>query len=165
MDRTVEPLSTLGLLIEEWRRAPAVLGLTRALVDELAAGSEPFAGRPLPEELVRGRLPAPTASAWVFVLRPRTRNPAHLHPNSTQYTAVIAGGGTYYESDESSELVSFDLSRPSTLLVIPAGTPHAFEPGAEPLVVLSFHTVAPEALVEIEVGSRAARRYVPSTEP
>lgn len=161
MAATVDPKPALGLLIEEWRRAPAVLGMARELEMVLAAGTESFVGRPLPDELVRGRLPAPIASAWIFVLRPHTRNPAHLHPNSTQYTAVIAGGGTCYEGDEAIALERFDGARTErTLQVFPAGTPHAFEPGGEPLVVLSFHTVVPEALVEIEVESQAARRYV-----
>jgi quercetin dioxygenase-like cupin family protein len=164
MDEAAETLSALGALIEEWRRAPAVLELTRELVDELRAGTTPFVGRPLPDDLVRGRLRAPVASAWVFVLRPRTRNPAHLHPSSTQYTAAIAGGGTCYVGDEARELEPFDRARIGrTLLVIPAGTPHAFEPGAEPLVVLSFHSVTPEELVEIEVESGAVRGYVGDT--
>lgn len=155
------PIPALGPLIEEWRRAAPVLELTRELMAELAAGTEPFVGRPLPDELVRGRLPAPLASAWVFVLRPRTRNPAHVHPNSTQLTAVIGGGGTCFAGEEARELQPFDASRvEETLFVFPAGTPHAFEPGPEPLVVLSFHTVAPEDLVEIEVDGQAARRYV-----
>ena len=164
MGATVEPISALGLLIEAWRRAPAVLGMARELANELAAGTAPFVGRPLPEDLVRGRLPAPIASAWIFVLRPHTRNPAHLHPNSTQYTAVIAGGGTCHGSDGAVVLAPFDLScMERTLQVFPAGTPHAFEPGDEPLVVLSFHTVVPESLVEIEVESQATRRYVGSS--
>lgn len=153
--------SALGSLVEEWRRAPAVLGMARELVDELDRGTEPFVGRPLPEELVRGRLPTPIESAWLFVLRPRTRNPAHLHPNSTQLTAVIRGGGRYYSGGRAAELETFDPARiEQTLLVFPTGTPHAFEPGDEPLLVLSFHTVAQESLVEIEAESGAARRYV-----
>jgi quercetin dioxygenase-like cupin family protein len=157
----VESLSTLGALIEEWRHDAGVMAMARELTAELDAATEPFVGRPLPDELVRGRLPAPVASAWVFVLRPRTRNPAHLHPGSTQYTTAIAGGGICYLGDEAVVLVPFDVSRTKdTLLVIPPGTPHAFEPGDEPLVVLSFHTVAPEALVEIEVERGTARRYV-----
>ena len=156
-----EPIPLLGRLIEEWRRASVVLRLARELAAELDAGVEPFVGQPLPEDFVRGRLAAPIASAWIFVLRPRTRNPAHFHPNSTQYTAVISGSGTCYTDDGVIELEPFDVLRPErTLLVFPAGQPHAFEPGEEPLTVLSFHTVAAEALVEIEVSSQATRRYV-----
>lgn len=161
MEPSEELLSRMALLIEEWRRAPAVLELARVLAEELDAGTEPFVGRPLPEDLVRGRLAAPLASAWVFVLRPGTRNPAHLHPGSTQITAVIQGEGSCTVGDRSRTLAPFDPSAPArTLVVAPPGVPHAFEPGPEPLVVLSFHTVTPEALVEVEVGSQAVRRYV-----
>ena|SRR5688572_11723334 len=151
----------LAGLIDEWRCAPFLLELERALVEELAIATEPFAGRPLPDEHVRGRLPEPIRSAWVFVLRPRTRNPAHVHPGSTQLTAVIRGGGTCHSGGRAIALEPFDRARTEqTLLVFPPGTPHAFEPGEEPLVVLSFHTVAPGELVEIEVESRASRTYV-----
>src|SRR5262245_60335227 len=153
--------TTLARLIDEWRRAPFLLEIERALGEELAAGTEPFAGRALPDEIVRGRLPEPVRSAWVFVLRPRTRNPAHVHPGSTQHTAVIRGGGRCYSGEQAIALEPFDASRAErTLLVFPPGTPHSFEPGDDPLVVLSFHTVAPEALVEVEVESRAERTYV-----
>ena len=161
-----ETSAALGLLIEEWRRAPAVREMARELVDELAHGTEPFVGRPLPEDLVKGRLPDPIVSAWVFALRPRTRNPAHFHPNSTQITAAIRGGGRFYVGDRARELELFDPSRiERTLQVFPAGTPHSFEPGNEPLLVLSFHTVTPEELVEIEVESGVARHYVDGPAP
>ena len=161
MGRDLETIHALGSLVEEWRRSTAVFTLVHELGAELAGGDEPFVGRPFEREHQRERLPAPVVSAWIFVLRPRTRNPAHLHPNSTQYTAVIGGTGTCYVDGEAFELASFDASRVErTFLVFPAGTPHAFEPADEPLVVLSFHTVAPEELVEIEVESGNARRYV-----
>ena len=49
MAAKVDPIPVLGLLIEEWRHVPAVLGMVRELTDELAAGTEPFVGRPLPD--------------------------------------------------------------------------------------------------------------------
>jgi hypothetical protein len=161
-----EASAALGLLIEEWRLAPIVHEMARELLDELVRGTEPFVGRPLPDDLVKGRLPEPVVSAWVFALRPGTRNPAHFHPNSTQITAAIRGGGRFYVGERARELELFDPSRVErTLQVFPAGTPHAFEPGDEPLLVLSFHTVAPEELVEIEVASGAARHYVDGPAP
>jgi hypothetical protein len=153
--------SELTRLIERWRLEPEVLALASELETELGAGSAPFVGRPIPERIVGGRLPPPIVSAWVFVLRPRTLNPAHVHPNSTQFTAAIRGGGKYCADGSGGEVERFDPERAQeTLLVFPPGTAHAFEPGGEPLVVLSFHTVAPDELIEIEVQSGAARRYV-----
>jgi quercetin dioxygenase-like cupin family protein len=153
--------SALARLTEEWRRSSAVLEIARGLVEDLARSADDFVGLPLPETMVRNRLPTPIASAWIFALRPRTHNAAHVHPNSTQHTAVIGGRGRLFVGGEEVELEPFDVARPERALrVIPAGTDHSFEPGDEPLVVLSFHTVAAEALVEIEVGSQTARHYL-----
>jgi quercetin dioxygenase-like cupin family protein len=157
----IADLQALGALVEEWRIAPAVLRAIAELERQLAACEEPFVGLPLEEALVRGRLPAGVASAWVFVLRARSRNPAHLHPNSTQYTTAIRGGGTGFFGEREVALRSFDAADPAgTIHVIPPNTPHAFAPGGENLVVVSFHTVAPGELVEIEVASARSRTYV-----
>ena len=58
-------------------------------------------------------------------------------------------------------LRTFDAADPAgTIHVIPPNTPHAFAPGSEDLVVVSFHTVAPEELLEIEVASARSRTYL-----
>jgi len=150
---------TLARLIDEWRDAPEVQRRIAELEARLSACEEPFLGLPLPDALARGRLPAGIASAWVFVLRASQRNPAHMHPNSTQYTAVIRGGGTGYFGAEELALRTFDGTA-ETIHAIPPGTPHAFATTREGLVVVSFHTVAPEELVEIEVGTARSRTYV-----
>lgn len=151
----------LGELVEEWRSAPELLRATAELERRLAACEEPFVGLPLEDGLVRGRLPRGIASAWVFVLRAGSRNPAHLHPNSTQYTTAIRGGGRGFFGEQEVALRTFDAADPAgTIQVIPPGVPHAFAPGSEDLVVVSFHTVAPGELVEIEVASARSRTYV-----
>ena len=158
---TTPDIRTLGRLIDEWRSAPEVLRSIAELEGMLAACDEPFLGLPLADRLVRGRLPSGIASAWVFVLRANHLNPAHLHPNSTQYTAAIRGGGTGFFGKEELALRNFDAAHPDeTLYVIPPGTAHAFATGSEGLVVVSFHTVAPEELLEIEVGTSKSRTYV-----
>jgi len=157
----IADIRALGRLVDEWRVAPALLRAIAELEGRLAGCDEPFVGLPLEEGLVRGRLPAGIASAWVFVLRARSRNPAHLHPNSTQYTTAIRGGGRGFFGEQELALRSFDPSDPSgTIHVIPPGTPHAFAPGGEHLVVVSLHTVAPGDLLEVEVGSARIRTYV-----
>ena len=55
---------------------------------ELGAESAPFVGRPIPEPIIGGLLPRSIASAWVFVLRPRTRNPAHVLGVGAQVESV-----------------------------------------------------------------------------
>ena len=134
----IADIRVLSERVQEWRNAPA---------------------------LVRGRLPAGVASAWVFVLRAKSRNPAHLHPNSTQYTAAIRGGGSGFFGEREVALRTFDPADPAaTIHVLPPGMPHAFAPGSENLVVISFHTVAPEDLVEIEVETDRRRTYVADLE-
>lgn len=157
-------LRALGRLVEEWRDAPEVLRTMDELATGLAACDEPFLGLPLAEPLVGGRLPRGIASAWVFVLRASHRNPAHLHPNSTQYTTAIRGSGTGHLGGEEVALRLFDAAFPAeTIYVIPAGVAHAFATGRDGLVVISFHTVVPELLVEIEVESSKRRTYLGET--
>ena len=157
----IADIRVLSERVQEWRNAPALLRATAELERRLAACDEPFVGLPLEESLVRGRLPSGISSAWVFVLRAGSRNPAHLHPNSTQYTTAIRGGGRGFFGDQEVALRTFDAADPAgTIHVIPPNTPHAFAPGSEDLVVVSFHTVAPEELVEIEVASARSRTYL-----
>jgi quercetin dioxygenase-like cupin family protein len=151
----------LARLVAAWRTHAEVTRGIAALERELADSREPFVGAPLPETLVRAALPAGVASAWLFVLRAKTRNPAHVHPNSTQSTTVLAGGGLAWIAGRRIELEPFDARRAAeTILVIPRGVAHAFEPGDAGLVVLSFHSVPPEDLVELEVESAKRRKYV-----
>jgi hypothetical protein len=151
----------LGALIAAWRGTPELHALTTRLVEELAHLDEPFVGAPLPPRLVDGRLPSGVASAWVFVLRAGTRNPAHLHPNSTQRTAVLSGTGSCFVGGRERVLEAFDAARPEvTLYTFPAGMAHAFLPGFDPLVVLSFHSVPPDQLVEVEVETHRTRTYL-----
>jgi quercetin dioxygenase-like cupin family protein len=97
---------------------------------------------------------------WVFVLHPNTDTPPHRHPNSVQYTAVVAGRGAVTIEGERSDLESFELSRPSTVCAISKNAAHGFHVGTDPLVVISFHTAAADALVEVEVEGGGTRRYV-----
>ena len=62
MARDLETISALVSLVEEWRGSPDVRALVRELEGELAAGGEPFVGRPLERADVRDRLPAPLVS-------------------------------------------------------------------------------------------------------
>jgi hypothetical protein len=156
-DRTL----ALAALVDEWRASAEVARALDELAAELAAGDEPFVGRPLSEALVRGRLPAGIASAWVFSLRANRRNPAHHHPNSTQYTTAIRGRGTAHIAGEDRPMALFDIAQPiETIYEIPPHTPHAFTPGEGGLAVISFHTVLPEELIEVEVESSRRRSYV-----
>ncbi|MGA9750442.1 MAG: hypothetical protein WBS54_01500 [Acidobacteriota bacterium] len=158
-------IAKLAALVDGWRYTTPVKALVQELTEKLSKGGAAFEGAPLPEETVTDRLPPGIKSAWVFVLKPQTLTPAHQHPNSVQYTSVIAGGGTGHVGDKSFYLQPFDPAFPElSVLVISEGTPHAFEVGNEHLVVLSFHTVRAEELVEVEVETQRPRRYIEKRE-
>lgn len=158
---TTYRIQKLANLVDGWRKVSPV----RAIVDELTrrvmTGKEPFLGMPLPDELVHGRMPPGIESAWIFVLRPKTKSPPHKHPISTQHMAVIGGNGAFEIGKKRDYLQPFDPAFPvKSVYVIPPNTPHSFDPGHEPLVLMSFHTVPADQLVEIEVESGRRRKYV-----
>jgi quercetin dioxygenase-like cupin family protein len=155
---TTYRIKKLAELVDGWRKVSQVRDVVQELTESVLKGKEPFLGKPLPRELVHGRFPPGIESAWVFVLKPKTRTPAHRHPNSVQHMAVIDGGGLYFIGGRSDYLQPFDPAFPiKSIYVIPQNTPHAFEPGHEPLVVMSFHTVSAESLIEEEVESERVR--------
>ena len=153
-------IKKLAELVEGWRRVSQVRAAVAELTKRVTTGKEPFLGQPLSDELVHGRLPPGIESAWVFVLKPQTLCPPHKHPNSVQHMAVIEGGGRYIIGAKADFLQPFDPAFPErSIYVIPEGVSLAFEPGHEPLVVLSFHTVPADQLVKVEVASEKKRTH------
>ena len=90
---TMYRIKTLAELVDGWRKTSLARNLANELLERLKEGKAPFEGAPLPEALVKKRLPAGIKSAWMFVLRAETTTPSHYHPNSVQHMAVIGGGG------------------------------------------------------------------------
>lgn len=154
-------IAKLAQLVEGWRQTSAVRALADDLADKVLRGKAPFEGAPLPDSLVKDRLPPGIVSAWVFVIKPKTRAPLHKHPNSIQHTSCIAGTGATTIGRRTDVIQPFDPAYPlKSVYVIPEGVPHAFEAFNDPLVLLSFHTVLPETLLEVEVESGQQRRYI-----
>ncbi|MEW5763638.1 MAG: cupin domain-containing protein [Acidobacteriota bacterium] len=148
-------------LVGGLKETTAVKELVRELEAKVRSSKVPFEGAALPGYLVEGRLPPGIASAWIFVLRPDTPTPPHYHPNSIQHMAVIQGGGTGQIGPYRFTLQPYDPAFPErSLLIIPERVPHSFEAGHETLAVMSFHTVAAEDLVEVEVETGEARTYL-----
>ena len=113
---TMYRIRKLAELVDGWRKVSQVRDIVRELTESVLAGKEPFLGKPLPQELVHGRFPPGIESAWVFVLKPKTRTPAHRHPNSVQHMAVIDGGGMYFIGGRSDYLQPFDPAGFTSLL-------------------------------------------------
>lgn len=149
---TTYRIRILHELVGGLKETTAVRTLVRELEARLQRSRKPYEGAPLPEELVSGRLPAGILSAWIFVLPPDKATPPHRHPGSVQHSAVISGGGWGWADGRRFELQPYDPAFPErSMLVIPENLPHAFQPGHEGLVLMSFHTVRAEDLQEVPV--------------
>jgi hypothetical protein len=149
-------------------------GALRPLIDEavdaarrmLATSQEPFGWQFI--DVGSGDLPDGIGSVAVFVLPAGSTPPGHHHPNSTQHMRLLAGRATVTLRSTGSparhDPVRYDVGAQRPWLVIPERVVHEIEvpPGAD-LVVLSFHTVAQEDL--LEVSSAGERTYTDPAEP
>jgi hypothetical protein len=99
-------------------------------------------------------LPEGIASAGLFVLPPRSRPTSHRHPNSIQHMRRLAGQARVRLTlgDQALDrLVGAD----ERWVVIQADATHQIVVGDREFVVLSFHTVPQEELLEVtETGQR-----------
>jgi mannose-6-phosphate isomerase-like protein (cupin superfamily) len=149
-------------------------GALHPLIDEavdaarrmLATSQEPFGWQFI--DVGSGDLPDGIGSVAVFVLPAGSTPPGHHHPNSTQHMRLLAGRATVTlrstGSPARNDPVRYDVGAQRPWLVIPERVVHelAVMPG-EDLVVLSFHTVAQEDL--LEVSSAGERTYTDPAEP
>jgi len=148
-------------------------GELRPLIDEavdaarrmLVTSQEPFGWQFI--DVGSGDLPDGIRSVVVFVLPAGTCPPGHHHPNSTQHMRVLAGQATVTLRSTGSpahhDPVRYGVGAQAPWLVIPQSVVHELEvlPGEE-LVVLSFHTVPQEDL--LEVSSAGERTYTDPAE-
>jgi hypothetical protein len=113
-----------------------------------------MAWEPIPLTVFGRKLPAKTRSAWVFVLRAGADTGAERHPNSHQRMMSFQGSGDIQTGEpgqwQSNALVS-DPEAPleRRWISIPPNVWHRPVVGANAdWTVVSFHTVAPEELIE-----------------
>jgi hypothetical protein len=96
--------------------------------------------------------PAPTVSAWVFILRAGIYSGAERHPNSTQRMAALRGDGVFQTWDGGqwvSKPLASTASHPSNRwITIPPLVWHQSAPPSQDWVVVSFHTAPAEELIE-----------------
>ena len=129
-----------------------------------------LAWEPVPLAAYGQRLPNMICSSWVFVLRAQATTGAERHPNSRQRMMSYRGSGNLQIWDGerwySNPLVS-DLNTPieNRWMTIPANVWHqAVVPKAN-WVVVSFHTVPEDELIEERPGANNTelihqRRYM-----
>ena len=142
--------------------------IARRLDDRLAADSAAnLVWLPVALSLYGEPLPPGIRSSWVFVLRANTASGAERHPNSIQRVMSYRGSADLQTKPDNEWISNPLVSRPDAplekrWLSIPAGVWHQGVMGDENWVVVSFHTVFPEGLVEerpAPEGDRTTQRY------
>lgn len=159
---TANYLPQLNAAVEELIRRPSFHKLVDALKDELPHTSEPFVWSTIDLESITVPLPESIKSSWIFVLKKDVPSGCHYHPNSIQHMVVIEGEGTSRVGTISGQMRRLgepDASLEDLWYVIREGVPHEFVPSGSDVVVVSFHTCAPDELKEINCESGATRNY------
>lgn len=112
-----------------------------------------MAWEPIPLVLYGERLPAMIQSSWVFILRANTISGAERHPNSHQRMMSYCGTGDF-QVQEDSQWMSHLLADEPKLQIehrwisIPVNVWHQAVVSDKNWVVVSFHTVPAEELIE-----------------
>ena len=155
-------LSQLNEAVAQLISRPAVHSLIADLKQQLPDTSEPFVWSTIDLQSITATLPDTIRSGWIFVLKKDVPSGCHYHPNSIQNMVMIEGEGTSRVGETSRQMKRFanpDSSLEDIWYVIPEGTPHEFFPAETNMVVVSFHTSAPDELEEISCDSGATRKY------
>jgi len=111
------------------------------------------AWEPVPLDLYGASLPSEIRSSWVFVLRRGVTTGAERHPNSIQRMVSWSGSGDFQVHDGGRWRSHRLVSDPSAALEarwisIPPETWHQGVVGERDWLVVSFHTVAAQELIE-----------------
>jgi hypothetical protein len=113
---------------------------------------------PIPLETFDKPLPPEIRSSWIFVLRKGTTTGAERHPNSHQRMRSYRGSADFpeiHDGEWQSHPLTSDRTRPISerWATIPPSTWHQGIVGPdENWVVVSFHTVPAEELIEERPG-------------
>lgn len=162
MSMVVDYLPQLNEAVEELIARPSFHDLVNTLKDQLPHTAEPFVWSTVDLESLTAPLPTTIESGWVFVLKKDVPSGCHYHPNSIQHMVMIEGEGTSKVGSVSRpmrRLAEPDASLDDVWYVIREGMPHEFFPSGSDVVVVSFHTCAPDELEEINCDSGAMRNY------
>ena len=100
-----------------------------------------------------GNLPNTIKSSWVFILKANTTSGAERHPNSHQRMVSFRGVGDFQVRRRSKWYSRYLVSEEDTQLTkkwisIPKNVWHQGVVGPENWVVVSFHTVLADELIE-----------------
>jgi hypothetical protein len=120
---------------------------------QLEGSPGPMAWETIPLGAFETSLPESIRSCWIFVIRAGAATGAERHPNSHQRSLSLTGTGTFELRERGSwashPLVSTEGGAPERRWVtIPPSTWHRLFVDTQAWGMLSFHTVAPEELIE-----------------
>jgi L-amino acid N-acyltransferase YncA len=129
-----------------------------------------MAWEPIPLSIYGGSLPAPIRSSWVFILRAGAATGAERHPNSQQRMMSYRGTGDLQTGGEgrwqSTRLISeASAALEQRWISVPPNVWHQAVVPDQDWVVVSFHTVSAEELIEErpdtgDPGRTNRRRYL-----
>jgi len=149
--------------------SPKVLNEIEAVVrrvnDRLNANTDNMAWETIPLEWFGSAIPSVIRSAWVFILRAGVNTGAERHPNSHQRMMSFAGTGSMdirdsTPSDWRRQVLVSDTAEllERRWISIPPNVWHQPETPAGPnWVVVSFHTVPTEELIEERPAAEGGR--------
>ena len=142
-----ERLAALDALVE---RSRAVLDAASLKARAMLQTGEEFGW----EFVSLGPLPEGVASAGLFVLPARSRPTPHRHPNSIQHMRRLSGEARV-RLTLGDEVMDRLVGADARWVVIQADATHQIDVGDQEFVVISFHTVPQEELLEVtETGQR-----------
>ncbi len=147
-------LQALDSAVSAPEASAALAPICERVLATLARGSREIeAWEPVPLDLYGASLPSEVRSSWVFVLRRRVITGAERHPNSIQRMISWRGNGDFQVHDGERWRSRRLVSDPSAALEerwisIPPETWHQGVVGEQDWLVVSFHTVAAEELIE-----------------
>jgi steroid delta-isomerase-like uncharacterized protein len=166
-------LEALDALLHSNAARAQIHPIVERVAQELARDrTAPMAWEPIPLSLYGEGLPQPIRSSWVFILRAGATTGAERHPNSHQRMMSYHGTGDMQTGGEghwqSHPLVSVDgAGLEQRWISIPPNVWHQAVVADQDWVVVSFHTVPAEELIEerpdaADSGRTNQRRYLAS---
>jgi len=142
-------LGSLDALIHAQAAAATLTECLRRVLQQLERSDRPMAWEVVPLSAFED-LPKSIRSCWIFVIRPGTTTSAERHPNSHQRSCSLVGNGTFevYDGSQWYPHALASGEHGERWVSIPPSTWHRLVVGSAAWGMVSFHTVAPEDLIE-----------------
>jgi len=155
MDETeLRILQTLDAIIRQESLRSMIDSKVLQAEEKLVRHSELLlAWEPIPMDVYDKGLPSPIRSSWVFVLRAGAKTGAERHPNSHQRMMSYRGSGDFQVQIDGKWCSNILTSNPTApierrWISIPPDTWHQAVVAERNWVVVSFHTVSEDELIE-----------------